>query len=157
MQQDIYQFEVVTNQGEATSLEAFRGNKLIIVNTASECGFTKQYRGLEKLYRKYKDQGFVVLGFPCNQFGKQEPGSDQQIAKFCEEKYSISFPLFAKVEVSGENAHPLFRYLCEQAPGLMGTKAIKWNFTKFYVSEDGQTIQRFAPQETPEELEKKIF
>ncbi|MEN3295976.1 MAG: glutathione peroxidase, partial [Burkholderiales bacterium] len=133
-------------------LEQYRGKVLLIVNTASECGYTPQYKGLEALYRQFKDKGVEVLGFPCNQFGKQEPGTAEQIGAFCTEKYDVSFPLFARINVNGAEAHPLYRHLKNKAPGVLGTEAIKWNFTKFLVKKDGTVFKRYAPQTTPEEI-----
>lgn len=147
---------VETNSGESVSLEAYKGKVLLIVNTASKCGFTPQYKGLEALYKKYKDQGLEVLGFPCNQFGKQEPGSNAEISEFCELNFGVTFPLFSKVEVNGNNAHPLFKTLKQQAPGILGTQRIKWNFTKFLVGRDGKVEKRFAPTDKPESLEKAV-
>lgn len=135
---------------------AWRGKVLLIVNTASACGFTPQYQGLEALHRQFQDQGLVVLGFPCNQFGSQEGGSAEEIGAFCEKNYGVTFPLAAKVEVNGEHAHPLFRHLKREAPGLMGTEAIKWNFTKFLVKRDGSVFKRYAPQTTPSGLAEDI-
>ncbi|MDB5919758.1 MAG: glutathione peroxidase, partial [Massilia sp.] len=130
----------------------YKGQVLLIVNTASACGFTPQYQGLEKLWRRFRDQGVAVLGFPCNQFGGQEPGDEAAIAAFCEQNYGVSFPLFAKIDVNGANAHPLFAQLKKDAPGLLGTEAVKWNFTKFLVGKDGTVVKRFAPSTKPEEL-----
>lgn len=152
----IYDFTVKTIQGEEKTLAEYRGNVLLIVNTASKCGFTPQYQELQELYEQYRDKGFVVLGFPCNQFGHQEPGSEEEIAQFCELNYGVTFPMFAKVDVNGEQAHPLFVYLTEKAPGLFGTKAIKWNFTKFLIDRNGHVVERFAPQTKPSELKKEI-
>ena len=151
-----YDIELKTNSGEAIKLSDFKSKVLLIVNTASACGFTSQYKGLEELYKKYKDQGLEILAFPCNQFGAQEPGSDAEIKEFCDLNYSVSFPLFSKIEVNGDEAHPLYVELKSQAKGLMGTEAIKWNFTKFLVSKDGESVFRFAPQDTPESMAKKI-
>jgi glutathione peroxidase len=151
-----YDFSARTLAGGDVELASFRGKVALIVNVASRCGFTPQYTGLEALYRKFKDQGFVVLGFPCNQFGKQEPGTEAEIQAFCETKFEVSFPMFAKVEVNGDGAHPLYQYLKKVAPGFLGTTGIKWNFTKFLVSRDGKTITRFPPQSTPESLVEPI-
>ncbi len=152
----IYQFSASNIQGENVSLESYSGKVVLIVNTASHCGFTPQYRGLEALYQTYKSRGLVILGFPCNQFGQQEPGDDQAIASFCELNYGVSFPMFAKVDVNGENAHPLFEYLKSAAPGILGSKAIKWNFSKFLINREGEAYQRYAPIETPATLAKDI-
>jgi len=152
----LYDIRVTTLAGETTDLSAYRGKVLLIVNTASQCGFTPQYAGLEDLYRKYKDRGFAVLGFPCNQFGAQEPGNDADIANFCEKNYGVSFPMFAKIEVNGPNAHPLFVRLKAEAPGILGTEGIKWNFTKFLLDKDGKVHSRYAPTVTPESLEPTV-
>lgn len=149
---NIYDITANTLAGEALSLSAFQGKVLLIVNTASKCGFTGQYKGLEALYQQYKDQGLVVLGFPCNQFGAQEPGSAEEIGAFCEKNYGVSFPMFAKIDVNGSNAHPLFQFLKSEATGLLGTEGIKWNFTKFLVGADGKVHSRHAPTANPEDL-----
>ena len=155
----VFDFEAETLEGEPKKLDEYRGEVLLIVNTASECGFTPQYAGLEKLYRTYKDRGLVVLGFPCNQFGGQEPGSAAAIGSFCKKNYGVSFPMFAKVEVNGKNAHPLYRYLKKQKPGLLGPiggGAIKWNFTKFLVDGVGRVAARYAPGTKPQSLVRDI-
>ncbi|GIX36115.1 MAG: glutathione peroxidase [Lysobacteraceae bacterium] len=152
----MYDFSARDIDGNTRSLADWRGKVLLIVNTASKCGFTPQYEGLEKLYRKYRDRGLVVLGFPCDQFGHQEPGDENEIKQFCSLQYDVSFPMFAKVEVNGERAHPLFAYLKKEAPGVLGTEAIKWNFTKFLVDRDGKVLRRYAPTDTPERIEKDI-
>jgi glutathione peroxidase len=152
----IYKYDAATLAGETVSLETWRGRVLLIINTASECGFTPQYAGLEALYRKYEPQGLTVLGFPCNQFGAQEPGSEAEIGAFCEKNYGVTFPMFAKVDVKGANAHQLFQYLTQAKPGLLGTEAIKWNFTKFLIDRNGDPVARYAPQTKPEELEAPI-
>ena len=149
MPPDIYTFEALDIRGQRVALEQFRGQVLLIVNTASACGFTPQFAGLQALHQQYAGQGLVVLGFPCNQFGAQEPGSNAEIAQFCQRNYGVDFPVLAKVEVNGAGAHPLFQWLKAQAPGLLGTQAIKWNFTKFLVGRDGQVIRRYAPQTAP--------
>ncbi len=149
---DIYDFDIKTMDGQNKQLGDYKGKVLLIVNTASKCGFTPQYQGLEDLHRRYKDQGFVVLAFPCNQFGHQEPGSASEIQQFCTTRYNVSFPVFAKIEVNGTNAHPLYRYLKDEKPGVMGTRAIKWNFTKFLVDRSGHVVRRYAPADTPESL-----
>ncbi|MEY3015408.1 MAG: hypothetical protein RIT45_4143 [Pseudomonadota bacterium] len=143
-------------RGNEGSLEAYRGKVLLIVNTASKCGYTPQYDGLEKLWQDYRDRGLVVLGFPCDQFGHQEPGSEDEIASFCKLNFGVSFPLHAKIEVNGGSTHPLYRQLKSAAPGLLGTEAIKWNFTKFLVGRDGRVIERFAPADTPASLRSAI-
>lgn len=145
-------FLVRNRDGEEVSLSGYVGKVLLIVNTASRCGLTPQYAGLEALYRQFGERGFLVLGFPCNQFGGQEPGSDGEIAQFCSTEYGVTFPVFAKIEVNGEGAHPLYRYLKEACPGILGTEAIKWNFTKFLVNRAGQVVARFAPTTPPGEL-----
>jgi len=152
----VYDFSARLNNTEQHELAHYHDKVLLIVNTASQCGFTGQYAGLEQLYRQYCARGLVVLGFPCNQFRQQEPGSDQQIATFCQTHYDISFPLFSKIEVNGAHAHPLFRYLKHQAPGLFGTTAIKWNFTKFLVNRQGHAVQRFGPPAKPDTLTQAI-
>lgn len=152
----IYDYNAVTLDGEERSLADFKGKVLLIVNTASKCGFTPQYKGLQALYQRYKDRGLVVLGFPCNQFGHQEPGDEVEIGAFCEKNYGVDFPMFAKIDVNGSDAHPLYRYLKSEAPGLLGSEGIKWNFTKFLVGKDGQVIERYAPQTAPAALAKDI-
>ncbi|MFD0771508.1 glutathione peroxidase [Bacillus sp. CGMCC 1.60114] len=152
----IYNFSAKTITGEEKSLREYEGKVILIVNVASKCGFTPQYTGLQALYEKYKEQGFEILGFPCNQFGGQEPGTEDEITSFCELNYGVTFPMFAKIDVKGTNMHPLFHYLTEQAPGLFGMKAVKWNFTKFLVGRDGEVMKRFAPNTKPEQLEKEI-
>jgi glutathione peroxidase len=152
----IYDFSATSIDGKPVSLDAFKDKVLLIVNTASQCGFTPQYQGLQSIYAKYADQGLVVLGFPCNQFGQQEPGTAEQIQSFCETRFGVSFPLFQKVEVNGSNAHPLFQYLTKAAPGIFGTEAIKWNFTKFLVDRQGNVVKRYPPTTKPEELEADI-
>ena len=152
----IYSFSARTLGGEEVSLAKYQGRVLLIVNTASECGFTPQYAGLQKLYDTYAARGLTVLGFPCNQFGKQEPGDAAQIGSFCEQNYGVTFPMFAKVDVNGANAHPLFRYLTEEAPGVLGTEGIKWNFTKFLVDKEGNVITRFGSVTKPDALSSDI-
>lgn len=152
----IYDIEVKNIQGKTTTINDFKGKVLLIVNVASECGFTPQYEGLEKLYAKYKDRGLVVLGFPCNQFGGQESGTDEEIKNFCETKFHVTFPLFSKIEVNGPNAHPLFVHLKSNAKGLLGSEGIKWNFTKFLVDRQGNVTNRFSPQSKPEDLYSEI-
>jgi glutathione peroxidase len=155
----VFDFEAETLEGQPKMLADYSGKVLLIVNTASQCGFTPQYSGLEALYRSYKDGGLVVLGFPCNQFGAQEPGSAAVIGAFCEKNYGVSFPMFAKVEVNGANAHPLYRFLKKEKKGLLGPLgggAIKWNFTKFLVDRDGRVVARYAPSTKPESLARAI-
>ncbi len=152
----VYDFSARANDGSEIPLQAFEGKVLLIVNTASKCGFTPQYEGLEALHRKYGPDGFAVLGFPCNQFGAQEPGDAAEIANFCKLTYDVDFPLFAKIDVNGDKAHPLFQWLKKAAPGLLGTEAIKWNFTKFLVDRNGQVQERFASATKPEALGKQI-
>jgi len=152
MTTSIYDFKAISLDGAEVSLGDYRGKVLLIVNTASRCGFTPQYEGLESLYQRYREQGLVVLGFPCNQFGAQEPGSTEDIRDFCSQNYGVSFPMFAKIEVNGENADPLFKYLKAQAKGILGTTAIKWNFTKFLIAKDGSIFKRFEPNVNPEEM-----
>ena len=153
---ELHDIEARTIDGACVSLGDYRGRILLIVNVASQCGFTPQYAGLEELYRKYKGRGLVVLGFPCNQFGGQEPGAEDEIRSFCTTSYDVTFPLFAKVEVNGTGAHPLFRYLKSERPGVLGTEAIKWNFTKFLVDRGGHVVRRYAPSDTPERIEKDL-
>lgn len=148
----IYDFTANSLTGQPVALDSYRGKVLLIVNTASACGFTSQYQGLEKIYREFKDQGLVVLGFPCNQFGHQESGSAAEIGAFCEKNYGVTFPLFEKINVNGGDAHPLYDYLKAQAPGLLGSEAIKWNFTKFLVQRDGAIFGRYASLTKPEDL-----
>lgn len=152
----VYDFEAQQIGGQLVPLSQFRGKAMLVVNTASACGFTPQFAGLEELHRKYGERGLVVLGFPCNQFGSQDPGSNEEIASFCQVNYGVSFAVMNKVEVNGAQAHPLYRWLTAEAPGLLGSKAIKWNFTKFLVGKDGQVIRRYAPQDAPAKLARDI-
>lgn len=152
----IFDFKVNALDGSERTLNDFAGKVMLIVNVASRCGFTPQYAGLEALYRKHKDAGLVVLGFPCNQFGAQEPGTEAEIQTFCATNYGVSFPMFAKVDVNGANAHALYRHLKSAKPGLLGTEAIKWNFTKFLVDRRGEVVARYAPNDKPEDLEQDI-
>lgn len=152
----IYDFEANTLDGQPQDLSAFKGKVLLVVNTASKCGLTPQYEGLEALYKKHQEQGLVVLGFPCNQFGNQESGSAAQIQSFCQKNYGVSFPMFEKIEVNGKNAHPLYKFLTAKlGGGLLGSK-IKWNFTKFLIDREGNPVKRYAPTTTPEKIEKDI-
>lgn len=148
----VYDFEALDITGQPVPLQQYEGRPLLIVNTASACGFTPQLAGLEALHQQYANQGLVVLGFPCNQFGAQDKGSNEEIADFCQRNYGVSFSMMAKIEVNGSDAHPLYRWLTAEAPGLLGTQAIKWNFTKFLVGRDGQVIKRYAPTDTPQSL-----
>lgn len=152
----IYDIKVVTANGENQSLSRYQGKVLLIVNTASKCGFTPQYKGLQELYDKYEEKGLIVLGFPCNQFANQEPGSMEDIQQFCSVNYEVTFPLFEKVQVKGPDIHPLFQYLTNEASGVLGSKAIKWNFTKFLVDREGNVFKRYAPSTAPEKIEKDI-
>jgi glutathione peroxidase len=145
-------FDALTIQGKQAKLARYAGKVVLVVNTASQCGFTPQFAGLEKLWQTYGPKGLVVLGFPCNQFGGQDPGANDEIASFCEVNYGVSFPMMGKVDVNGGQAHPLFKWLTAEAPGLLGTQAIKWNFTKFLVGKDGAVIRRYAPQDAPDKL-----
>jgi glutathione peroxidase len=149
---NVYGFSASLLDGRVVSLDQFKGRVLLIVNTASKCGFTPQYKGLEQLHLRFKDRGFEVLGFPCNQFGEQEPGTAEQIGAFCEKNYGVSFPVFDKIDVNGPNAHPLYRYLKERKRGIFGTEKIKWNFTKFLVDRSGNVVGRYAPNKDPEKL-----
>ena len=152
----IHDFTVRNIQGESVPLSRYQGNALLVVNTASACGFTPQFAGLEALHKTYAAQGLTVLGFPCNQFGGQDPGSNDEIASFCQLNYGVDFPMMEKIDVNGAKADPLFQWLTKEAPGLLGSKAIKWNFTKFLVGRDGQVIRRYAPQDAPAKLAKDI-
>ena len=146
---NFYDFSAVKMNGETVSMSDFKGKVVIVVNTASKCGFTEQYAGLENLYQKYKDKGLVILGFPCNQFMNQEPLNEEEIKSFCSLTYGVTFPMFSKVDVNGENTHPLYKYLKESKKGLLGSEAIKWNFTKFLVNKKGDVVKRFAPTDAP--------
>ena len=152
----IYDFEATQMNGQSLALSQLRGKVMLIVNTASACGFTPQFAGLEKVHQAYKDQGLAVLGFPCNQFGNQDPGSNQAIAQYCQVNYGVSFTMLEKVNVNGHDAHPLYQWLCAEAPGLLGSKAIKWNFTKFLVGRDGRVIKRYASMDKPEKIAQDI-
>ncbi|HSO44378.1 MAG TPA: glutathione peroxidase [Rhodoferax sp.] len=152
----VYDFEALSIDGKPVALKKFKGKAMLIVNTASACGFTPQFAGLEKLHEAYGKQGLVVLGFPCNQFGAQDAGSNSEIAGFCQLNYGVTFPMMAKIEVNGAGAHPLYQWLAAEAPGLLGSKSIKWNFTKFLVGKDGQVRKRYAPTDKPESLTKDI-
>ena len=156
MSDDVYQFSGKTIKGQQLALSEFKGKVLLVVNTASKCGFTPQFKGLEEMYEKYQSQGLEILGFPCNQFMKQDPGSNQEIAEFCELNYGVSFPMFEKVDVNGDNTHPLFKYLKAKAPGVLGSQGIKWNFTKFLVDKNGKVVARYAPKDTPEQIESEV-
>ena len=152
----VYDFEALSIDGKTAPLSAQRGNVLLIVNTASQCGFTPQFAGLQTLWNEYRDRGLVVVGFPSNEFGGQDPGTNDQIQSFCSMNYGVDFPMMAKVEVNGANAHPLWKWLTSEAPGILGTQAIKWNFTKFLVGRNGQVIKRYAPTDTPESMRRDV-
>ena len=156
MSASIYRFTVARLSGEEMSLDAYRGKVLLIVNTASRCGLTPQYAGLEALWQRFRERGLVVLGFPCNQFGAQEPGDAAEISEFCTTNYGVSFPMFAKIEVNGPHTHPLYAHLKSAEPGMLGTEAIKWNFTKFLVDRSGAVVRRYAPTTTPEQIADDI-
>lgn len=152
----VYDYEANTLRGQEESLSKYKGKVLLVVNTASKCGFTPQYKGLQEVYDKFKDRGFEVLGFPSNQFAKQEPGESEDIAEFCEINYGVTFPMYEKINVNGSEAHPLFKYLSKEAPGVLGSKSVKWNFTKFLVDQEGRVLKRFSPQTTPDQIEADI-
>ncbi len=153
---NFYEIAVTTIDGQTGTLDSYRGQLLLIVNVASKCGFTSQYTGLEALYRRHQHRGFAVLGFPCDQFAHQEPGNEAEIQSFCSLTYDVTFPLFAKVQVNGAGAHPLYNFLKKAQPGILGSEAIKWNFTKFLVSRDGTVLKRYAPTDTPEKIENDV-
>lgn len=155
MEKNFYQFEAKSLQGKQISMNDYKGKLVLVVNTASKCGLTPQYEGLEKLYQDYKDKGLVILGFPCNQFGNQEPGDEKSISEGCLINYGVSFPMFSKIDVNGENAHPLYKYLKKELKGTFGSK-IRWNFTKFLISPEGKALKRFSPTTKPENIEKDI-
>jgi glutathione peroxidase len=155
-EQTIYDFEALSIDGKPAQLGSQRGKVILVVNTASQCGFTPQFAGLETLWEDYRERGLVIVGFPSNQFGGQDPGSNDEIAGFCQKNYGVSFPMMAKVDVNGADAHPLWKWLKAQAPGLLGTEAIKWNFTKFLVGKNGQVLKRYAPNDAPDSLRKDI-
>ncbi|MBD8524800.1 glutathione peroxidase [Pseudomarimonas arenosa] len=152
----VYDFKAKDIDGKETSLADYKGKAMLVVNTASKCGFTPQYKGLEKLHRDYESKGLVILGFPCDQFGHQEPGDEEEIKNFCSLSYDVSFPMFSKIEVNGDKAHPLFKHLKKQAKGILGTEVIKWNFTKFLIDKNGKVVRRYAPTDTPESIEKDL-
>ena len=152
----IYDFQALSIEGKTADLATQRGKVLLIVNTASACGFTPQFGGLEQLWEDYADKGLVVVGFPCNQFGAQDPGANEDIASFCQVNYGVSFPMMAKVDVNGAGAHPLWKWLTKEAPGLFGSQAVKWNFTKFLVGRDGKVIKRYAPTDSPQSMRRDI-
>ena len=156
MTNSVYQFSCQTPGGTNKSLEDYKGKVLLVVNTASKCGFTPQFEGLEDMYKTYHDKGLEILGFPCNQFGKQDPGSNDEIMEFCQLNYGVSFPMFGKIEVNGSNADPLFKHLKKAAPGALGTEGIKWNFTKFLIDPTGKVIKRYAPKDKPKAIAKDI-
>lgn len=156
MKNNLHSFIVKSANGKEFNLDQFKGQVVLVVNVASKCGFTPQYKGLEELYQKYKAKGFVILGFPCNQFGAQEPGSDQEIQSFCDLNYGVKFPVLAKIDVNGSSESPLYSWLKSSAPGLLGIEAIKWNFTKFLIGKDGQVLKRYAPQTDPKSIAEDI-
>jgi glutathione peroxidase len=156
MANTVYEFNCQTQQGKSKSLADYKGKVLLVVNTASKCGFTPQFAGLEEMYEKYNNQGLEILGFPCNQFGKQDPGNNDEIMEFCQLNYGVSFPMFGKIEVNGDNADPLFKHLKKAAPGALGTQGIKWNFTKFLIGPDGEVVRRYAPKDRPKSIAKDI-
>ena len=156
MAASVYDFKALSIEGKPADLSTQRGKVLLIVNTASECGFTPQFDGLEALWESYRDKGLVIVGFPSNEFGGQDPGSNEEIAQFCQANYGVSFPMMQKIAVNGPEAHPLYRWLTSEAPGLLGSKAIKWNFTKFLVGKDGRVLRRYAPQDAPSKLARDI-
>jgi glutathione peroxidase len=152
----IYDFEALGIDGQAVHLSQYKGQVMLIVNTASACGFTPQFTGLEKLHQQYGDKGLAVIGFPCNQFASQDPGDDAQIANFCQKNYGVSFQMMSKIKVNGDSAHPLYQWLTAEAPGILGSKAIKWNFTKFLIGKDGRVVKRYAPQDAPAKIAQDI-
>jgi glutathione peroxidase len=156
MPTSVYDFEALSIDGKPAHLSTQRGKVLLIVNTASECGFTPQFEGLQKLWQAYRDKGLVVVGFPSNEFGGQDPGSDGEIASFCQVNYGVDFPMMSKIQVNGANAHPLWKWLTSEAPGILGSQAVKWNFTKFLIGRDGKVIKRYAPTDSPESMKKDI-
>jgi len=156
MTKSVHDFSCATTGGKKKSLSDYKGKVLLVVNTASKCGFTPQFKGLEEMYEAHKDEGFEILGFPCNQFGKQDPGSNGEIMEFCQLNYGVSFPMFGKIDVNGGGADPLFKHLKKEAPGALGTEAIKWNFTKFLVDTEGNVVKRYAPKDKPKAIEKDV-
>jgi len=152
----VYEYAAKTIDGKDQKLDTYKGKVLLVVNVASKCGFTPQYKGLEALYRKYKDKGFAILGFPCDQFGHQEPGDENEIKNFCSLNYEVSFPMFAKVEVNGGDTHPLYQYLKSEAPGVLGSEGVKWNFTKFLIDKSGKVVKRYGSVDTPEKIDKDV-
>ncbi|MTH52085.1 redoxin domain-containing protein [Bacillus mangrovi] len=152
----VYEFQAADIKGVQQPLSDYEGKVLLVVNTASKCGFTPQYKGLQELYDRYSEKGFEILGFPCDQFMNQEPGTEDEIAAFCERNYGVAFPMFSKIKVNGKEAHPLFSYLTTELPGMLGSEGVKWNFTKFLIARDGKPFKRFAPNTNPKELEKDI-
>jgi glutathione peroxidase len=156
MSENIYGFRAKRINGQEQPLEEYKGKVLLIVNTASKCGFTPQFKGLEQLYQKYKDKGLMILGFPCNQFAGQDPGSDGEISEFCQLNYGVSFPMFGKIDVNGPDAHPLYEHLKKEAPGILGSEGIKWNFTKFLVDRSGKVVRRYASKDSPSAIDKEI-
>lgn len=156
MEQNLFSFEVKAKDGKPVSLSQYQGKVVLIVNVASQCGFTPQYAGLEELYKKYKDRGLVILGFPSNQFGAQEPGSNEEIQEFCQLNFGVTFPVMAKIDVNGKDADPVYQWLKQEAPGVLGTEFIKWNFTKFLIGKNGKVLKRYAPRDEPKDIESDI-
>ena len=156
MAKSVHDFSCATPGGKKKALGDYKGKVLLVVNTASKCGFTPQFAGLEAMYERHKDEGFEILGFPCNQFGKQDPGSNDEIMEFCQLNYGVSFPMFGKIEVNGSGADPLYQFLKKEAPGALGTEGIKWNFTKFLIDAEGRVVKRYAPTDKPEAIEKDV-
>lgn len=156
MEKNLFAFEVTAKDGKAVSLSKYEGKVVLVVNVASKCGFTPQYAGLEEIYKKYRSRGFEILGFPCNQFGSQEPGNNDEIQEFCQLNFGVTFPIMAKIDVNGKNADPVYQWLKGEAPGVLGTEFIKWNFTKFLIGKNGKVIKRYSPRETPSEIETDI-
>ena len=156
MDMSIYDIEVTTIDGQRKKMDEYRGKTLLVVNVASKCGFTPQYAGLQRLYEKYKDEGFTVLGFPCDQFRHQEPGNEEEIKNFCSTNYNVTFPMFSKINVNGADTHPLYAFLKSEKKGLLGSESIKWNFTKFLVDANGDVVKRYAPNETPEKISEEL-
>jgi len=157
MNQPLYEIELKTIDNKLVKMSEYQNKAILVVNVASKCGFTPQYKGLESLYQELASSGLMILGFPCNQFGSQEPEGEEQIAQFCELNFGVTFPLFAKIDVNGKNAHPLYQHLKKEAPGLFGSEGVKWNFTKFLINQKGEIVKRYAPQDTPEKIKADLI